>query len=187
MKFKKTTNVICKHKIIYLRLKTHIMKLFYNFIQFIENMVLWFYPPFKKFMPKQTFKYAATGGFNTVLDIFLYFIAYNYILDKEIVYFGMYAVSPHIAAFLMSFVITFPVGFLLAKFISFPGSYLRKRIQILRYGMSVSGSILLNYFFLKLFVEHFLWYPTFSKIVTTLIVIVFSYTVQKHFTFRVAK
>ncbi len=167
--------------------KIHDMKIFYALIQFIENVVLWFYPPFKKFMPEQTFKYAATGGFNTVLDIFLYYIAYNFILDKEIVDFGFYAISPHIAAFLMSFMFTFPVGFLLAKFISFPGSYLRKRIQILRYGISVSGSIILNYFFLKLFVEHFLWYPTFSKIITTLIVIVFSYTAQKYFTFKTAK
>lgn len=163
------------------------MKLFYSFIQFIESVVLWFYPPFKRLMPEQTFKYAATGGFNTALDIFLYFIAYNYILDKEMVDLGFYAISPHIAAFFMSFTITFPVGFLLAKFISFPGSYLRKRIQLLRYGLSVMGSIVLNYVFLKLFVEHFLWYPTFSKIVTTLIVIVFSYTAQKYFTFRVAK
>jgi len=137
-------------------------------------------------MPIQTFLYAATGGINTVLDIFLYFISYNFILKKEILDLGFIAISPYIAAFLMSFIITFPVGFLLAKFISFPGSYLRKRIQLLRYGMSVSGSILLNYFFLKLFVEKFLWYPTPSKIATTLIIIVFSYTVQKHFTFKIS-
>jgi len=162
------------------------MQLFYALIHFIERSVLWFYPPFKRFMPIQTFLYAATGGINTVLDIFLYFISYNFILKKEILDLGFIAISPYIAAFLMSFIITFPVGFLLAKFISFPGSYLRKRIQLLRYGMSVSGSILLNYFFLKLFVEKFLWYPTPSKIATTLIIIVFSYTVQKHFTFKIS-
>jgi putative flippase GtrA len=160
------------------------MKLFYSIIQFIERIVLWFYPPFKKFMPLQTFKYAATGGMNTALDIFLYFISYNFILKKQVVELGFYAISPHIAAFLMSFSITFPTGFLLAKFISFPGSFLRKRIQLLRYGMTVTGSIILNYIFLKLFVEHFGWYPTPSKIVTTLIVIVFSYTAQKYFTFK---
>lgn len=148
---------------------------------------MWFYPPFKRFMPEQTFKYAATGGANTALDIFLYFISYNFILRKEILDLGFYAISPHIAAFIMSFCITFPTGFILAKFISFPGSYLRKRIQLLRYGFTVSGSIVLNYIFLKLFVEIFGWYPTPSKIVTTGIVIIFSYTAQKYFTFRTAK
>lgn len=162
------------------------MNLFYLIIQFVERFVLWFYPPFRKLLPEQTFKYAATGGMNTALDIFLYFIFYNFVLEKQIVDLGVYAISPHIAAFLMSFTFTFPIGFLLAKFISFPGSYLRKRIQLLRYGMSVMGSILLNYFFLKLFVEQFLWYPTPSKVATTVIVIIFSYTAQKYFTFKTA-
>ena len=157
-----------------------------NFFGFIERVVMFFYPPFKRFMPEQTFKYAATGGANTAFDIFLYYIAYHYVLEGQILELGFYAISPHIAAFMMSFAITFPTGFLLAFFISFPGSYLRKRIQLMRYGMTVIGSILLNYFFLKLFVEVFHWYPTFSKIVTTLIVIVFSYTAQKYFTFKSA-
>ena len=138
-------------------------------------------------MPEQTFKYAATGGANTALDIFLYFIFYNFVLKKEIVDFGFYAISPHIAAFLMSFMFTFPIGFLFAKFISFPGSFLRKRIQLFRYGITVSGSIILNYIFLKLFVDSFGWYPTPSKIATTMIVIIFSYTAQKYFTFKTEK
>jgi len=161
------------------------MKLFYALIRFIEKAILWFYPPFKSFMPEQTFKYAATGGANTALDIFLYFIFYNFVLDKELVDFGFVAMSPHIAAFLMSFIITFPSGFILAKYISFPGSFLRKRIQFFRYGLSVAGSVILNYIFLKLFVESLGWYPTPSKMLTTLIVILFSYTAQKYFTFKV--
>jgi len=161
------------------------MKLFYALIRFIETFILWFYPPFKRFMPEQTFKYAATGGANTSLDIILFFLFYNFVLNKELVDLGFIAISPHIAAFIMSFIVTFPIGFILAKYISFPGSFLRKRIQFFRYGLSVSGSILLNYVFLKLFVEVCGWYPTPSKIVTTLIAILFSYSAQKYFTFKV--
>lgn len=163
------------------------MKIFYALIGFIERFTLLFYPPFKKLMPEQTFKYAATGGMNTALDIILYFIFYNFVLDKQNLDLGFYTISPHIAAFFMSFAITFPIGFILAKFISFPGSYLRKRIQLLRYGLTVMGSIVLNYIFLKLFVEYFGWYPTISKIATTFIVILFSYTAQKYFTFKISK
>lgn len=161
------------------------MNLFYALIQFIERFVLWFYPPFKRLMSEQTFKYAATGGMNTALDIFLYFVFYNFVLKREILELGFCAISPHIAAFFMSFIFTFPIGFLLAKFISFPGSYLRKRIQLIRYGLTVIGSIVLNYIFLKLFVESFGIYPTPSKIMTTFIVIIFSYISQKHFTFKI--
>jgi hypothetical protein len=95
--------------------------------------------------------------------------------------------SPHIAAFAFVFPITFTTGFLMAKYITFTQSALRGRIQLFRYGISVGGSILLNYLLLKLFVESFGWYATVSKIVTTLIVIAYSYMIQRHFTFRTSK
>jgi hypothetical protein len=50
---------------------------------FILSVVDWFYPMFQKLMPKQTYRYAACGGFNTVLDIGLFFVAYNFVLHKN--------------------------------------------------------------------------------------------------------
>ena len=145
------------------------------------------YPIFKNIMPKETFRYAATGGMNTGFDIFLYFIFYNFIIQKRVIDFGIFAMSPHIAAFAFVFPITFISGFLLAKYVTFTQSPLRGKVQLIRYGISVSGSILLNYLLLKLFVEVFGWYATVSKIATTLLVILYSYVVQKHFTFRTGR
>jgi putative flippase GtrA len=42
----------------------------------------------------------------------------------------------------------------------------------------------LNYIFIKLFVEQFHLYATVAKILTTVIVVSFSYLTQKNFTFR---
>jgi putative flippase GtrA len=95
-------------------------------------------------------------------------------------------ISPYIAAFLIVFPITFFTGFLLAKYITFTNSEIRGRIQLIRYVISVSGSILLNYIFLKLFVELVGFWPTLSKIVTTGIVVIYSYFAQKFFTFKTA-
>ena len=142
------------------------------------------YIPFRKFMPIQTFRYAACGGGNTLLDIFLFFISYNYILQKKIVYTPAGPVSAHIAAFLMSFAVSFPTGYLLNRFIVFPGSILRGRIQLFRYFLLVLVCVYLNYIFIKLFVEYFHIYPTISKILTTVIVVSFSYFTQKYFTFK---
>jgi len=50
----------------------------------------------------------------------------------------------------------------------------------------VIACIFLNYFFIKLFVEQFQIYPTVSKILTTVIIVTFSYLTQKHFTFKSA-
>ena len=151
----------------------------------INSVLDFFYPWFSRFMPKQTFRYAACGGGNTVLDILIYFISYNYILDKQIIHTPMGAVSPHIMAFLMSFVISFPTGYLLNRFIVFPGSTLKGRIQLFRYFVLVLVCIILNYVFIKLFVEQFGIFPTVAKMLTTVIVISFSYLTQKHFTFKV--
>lgn len=137
-------------------------------------------------MDKKTFRYLACGGGNTVLDIFIYFISYNFILQKKIVQLPMVAVSPHIGAFIISFCVTFPIGFMLMRHVVFPDSTIRGRIQLVRYLMMVGVCIILNYIFLKLFVEHFGFYPTVAKILTTCIVVIFSYLTQRHFTFKAA-
>ena len=161
-------------------------KISQNIRQIIISVIDYFYQPFQRYVPVETFRYAATGGFNTVLDIFLYFICYNFILDKQIVDLRIVAISPHIAAFLIVFPITFVTGFLFAKFITFTSSVVKGRIQLFRYMLSVSGSIFLNYVFLKIFVEFVGLWPTLSKIITTCIVVVYSYFAQKFFTFKTA-
>jgi putative flippase GtrA len=150
----------------------------------IIQLIDWSYKPFKKYIPPETFRYAATGGFNTALDIFLYFLFYNFILNKQIVDLGFVAVSPHIAAFIYVFPITFFTGFLLAKYITFTNSPIRGRIQLFRYAISVGGAIFLNYLFLKFFVEYLFIWPTVSKIITTVFVVAYSYVIQRYFTFR---
>lgn len=153
----------------------------------IIRIVDFFYFPFLRFIPREIFRYGATGGANMVFDIFLYFVFYNYILDKQIIELGFIAISPHIAAFLIVFPITFTTGFLLAKYVTFTASEIRGRIQLFRYGLTVAGAILLNYVFLKFFVEFVGLYATMAKIVTTIIVVGYSYLSQRYFSFQTGK
>ena len=119
-----------------------------------------------------------------MLDILLYFVAYNFVLQKQVVYTPIGAISPYIAAFLMSFIISFPIGYLLNRHIVFPGSSLKGRVQLFRYFLLVVICIVLNYVFIKLFVEQFGIFPTVAKMLTTIIVVSFSYLTQKNFTFK---
>lgn len=153
----------------------------------IIQIIDYLYAPFQRYIPLETFRYAATGGFNTVLDITLYFICYNFVIDKQIIDLQIVSISPHIAAFLIVFPITFFTGFLFAKFITFTSSPIRGRVQLIRYLISVSGSIFLNYVFLKVLVESGGLWPTLAKIITTCIVVIYSYFAQKFFTFKTAK
>jgi putative flippase GtrA len=150
----------------------------------IISIIDFFYPPFRKFISLQTFRYAVCGGANTFLDIFVYFLAYNYILNKQVLHLGFISFKPHIAAFIISFLISFPTGFMLMRYVVFPGSVLHGRVQLFRYFLLVLTCIILNYIFIRLFVERFHLYPTVSKIITTVIVVSFSYLTQKNFTFK---
>lgn len=153
----------------------------------ILALVDFFYPLFKRFMPLQTYRYAACGGGNTLLNLFIYTFSYNFILKKEVLDLGFMAFTPYIAALFIAFIITFPIGFYLSMFVVFQGSYLKRRIQLFRYFLVVLGCILINYICLKIFVGKLGWYPTPSQILTTGIVILFSYFSQRHFSFKVGK
>ncbi len=157
----------------------------FNFLRnWIIAIIDWFYIPFRKYIPLETFRYAACGGGNMVLDTILYFISYNFILKKEPIDIGITTVAPHIAAFIMAFCISFPTGFLLNKYITFIQSELKSKVQLFRYGVIVVCSILFNFVLLELFVEYFGFYPTPSKMLTTGIIVVFSYFSQKYYSFK---
>jgi putative flippase GtrA len=153
----------------------------------INAVINAFYPLFRRFMPLQTFKYAACGGGNTLLDISLFYLSFHFLFKEQLVHtpIGL-TLQPYVAAFMVSFSITFPLGFYMSRTIVFPGSTLRGRIQLFRYFMMVLICIGLNYIFIKLFVEQCHLYPTVAKILTTFIVVAFSFIGQKNFTFKVS-
>lgn len=146
-----------------------------------------FYPLFKRFMPLQMYRYAACGGGNTAFNILLYYIIYHYVLKEQVLELRYIAFEPHIAAFIMAFCVTFPIGFYLSMYVVFQGSYLRRRVQLVRYFLVAIACVILNYILLKLFVEGMGWYPTPSLMVTAGIVVLFSYLSQRHFSFRSQK
>lgn len=132
----------------------------------------------------QTFRYAACGGGNTALGVFVFFVGYNFIFEKQIVHTPIIALSPHIAAMILSFLVTFPLGFFLARYIVFPGSFMKKRYQLFRYFLSTLGSLFLNYINLKIMVDILAFYPTIAQMVNVVIVVTFSYLMQKYFAFK---
>jgi putative flippase GtrA len=153
----------------------------------IINLIDFLYPPFKRLMPLQTFRYAACGGSNMMLDITVFYISYHYILHEKILDLGYFAFRPWSAALVMAFCVSFPVGFLLSKYIVFSNSELRGRIQLFRYVLVVAVNLILNYSFLKIMVEYMDFYPTIARVFATAIIVTFSYLSQKHFTFKERK
>ncbi|MAP79983.1 MAG: phenylalanine 4-monooxygenase [Aequorivita sp.] len=154
-----------------------------SIIKFIDA----FYFLFRSILPLKTYRYAVCGGSNVLFDIFLYFIFYNFIFAKQNVDLFFVVLSPHIASLFFVFPITFVTGFLLQKFITFNTSYLPWQVQFFRYFLVGMGALVLNYICLKLLVDGLGFYPTPSKILTTVIVVVYSYLLQNGFSFKSVK
>lgn len=156
-----------------------------NFRQALTRAVdLLYIKPFRRIMPLQTFRYAVCGGANLVLSWIVYALLYNYVLRFDYLDLGVVYISRHIAAFVVSFPVTFFTGYWLQSRISFSGAPLKERTQVVRYAVCVAGSILLNYGGLKLLVEVCGMFAPLAQIVTSLVTVVYSYIVQKHWTFR---
>ena len=171
------------------------VQLFFDMSKFITKIIDFFYHPFEKWMSRQLFRYAACGGGNMVLDWILYFLVFHVVVGKEIVtltfnvggYAYAQAITPHIATLCIVFPITLLTGFWLQKYVTFTQSELNSWRQLGRYIVIVGVNLAINYFGLKLCVEHFGWYPTPSKMIITIVTVVVSYLGQKYYTFRIQK
>ena len=157
---------------------------FHNVRDFILPIIDFFYPPFRRFMNLQTFRYAASGGGNMLLGFVSYFVSFKYILHEKMLHLGFFAFKAHIAALFVSFLVTFPVGFFMSKYVVFGESRIKGSVQLFRYFMICMFNLALNYILLKIFVEVFKIYPVVAQVLTTCIVIVFSYLAQRHFSFK---
>lgn len=157
----------------------------HNIRDFILPIIDFFYPPFRRLMNLQTFRYAAAGSGNTLLGFLIYFISYKYVLQEKQLDLGFYAFKAHVAALFISFCITFPIGFFMSKYVVFNDSQMKGRVQLFRYFMICMFNLALNYILLKILVERAHIYPVFAQVLTTCIVVLFSYLAQRHFSFKV--
>lgn len=151
----------------------------------IQIIDFFYFPIFHKFIPLQTFRYAACGGGNALLSILLYSLSYNLWFKGSIYHlFGTIPMNDYIAAFVFQLSITFPLGFILNKFVVFQSSHLKGRVQLFRYALVTGMSILGNYFLLHFFAGVLNFWATPSQALTTAILALSSYFAQNYFTFR---
>jgi putative flippase GtrA len=142
-----------------------------------------FYPIFNKFLDKQTYYYLACGGSNTLFGLIIFYYCENFIFHQKSINVG-FEIHAHIAAFIISFTTTFPIGFFTSKYVVWDDSELAGKKQLFRHLTFVVVSVFLNYGLLKLFVEYFNWWPFPSQFLTTSIIVVFSYITQKFISFK---
>ena len=153
----------------------------------ILSLISFFYPPFSKIMPLQTFRYAACGGSNAVMGFFIFVTCHKYVFKEEQFDIGLYAFKSYNAALFVSTCFSFVMGFTLNKYIVFTTSNLKGHIQLFRYFLSLLLNLAINYFLLNFFVQYLNLDAVLAQIITTILIIGISYISQSYFTFKVKK
>ncbi len=142
-------------------------------------------PLFRRVFDLKTFRYAFVGGINLAFGIVLYWVLFNFVLQKEDTnIFGVVTISAPILAFLINFIVTLLSGFWLTRTVAFEDSSLKGRVQLLRYCIVVAVNLAINYFGLKLLVEVMELYPTPSYLALQILTVVVSYLASRYYTFK---
>ena len=145
---------------------------------------LFYIKPISALLSPTLFRYAVCGGANMVLDLVWYFLIYHYLVGERFIDLGFVVVSPHIASLCVVFPITFYTGFWLNRNVAFQVTDVSSRPQLIKYALSVVGSIILNYVCMKLFVDAFGIWATPSKMLTTAVCAIYSFMAGRYFTFK---
>jgi putative flippase GtrA len=150
-----------------------------GFIDFVHK-------PFARFIPTQTFRYLACGGSNSVLNWALYSWVFVHLMHQRDMPIGnSMVISARVFAWIISFSVTFPVGFVLSRHIVFPESNLHGKVQFFRYALVTVTFILLTYVLIKVFA---LVLPMvradISYFFIMAIIAVVSYLSQRFYTFK---
>ena len=145
-----------------------------------------FYPIVSKIFDKTTYYYAACGMGNLVLSWILFFLFYQFVFEKKLWYIEYldFVFTPYTLSAFSCFVISFTIGFLLMKYVVFIKSELKGRIQLFRYAISAVITSSANWVLLKGFVEIFEFFPSLANVLSTCLVIIISYLIQRNFTFK---
>ena len=152
----------------------------------IVGAIDFFHKPFARRIPTQTFRYIACGGTNTVLNWAIYSYSYNVVLHRnDIPIAGPIIITAEVCAYIISFCISFPIGFILSRHIVFPESNLHGKVQFFRYVMATTTLILLTYVLIKVFAIVLpMVRADISYIFVMIITAILSYISQRFFTFK---
>ena len=140
---------------------------------------------FVKFIQSKVVKFFLSAGVATLVDVLIYFFIINYIVDHQRVYIYSVSASAHTFTLVISYSCGVIVNFLLNKYAVFSESNVAGRKQFLRFALIAFIGFFANYGLLRLFVEVFDFYPTFSRITSALSLGIASFYIHKLFTFKV--
>lgn len=151
----------------------------------IQYLLKLFYPIFRSVLPFEVYAYLSVGAANTLFNIglfVLFFFQFSYISFTQ-----QFALE---IATVLSFLITVASGFWLNKNFAFTNASNEKSASKKQFGkyflVSLQGQVS-DYVLTKFLVVVLIFHPTVAYLISTVIMLILTYFLQKYFTFRVEK
>ncbi len=142
----------------------------------------------KLFTQSKVVRYLLSAGVATLVDISVYFIAFNFIYHKQdITLFNSFVVTAPTAALLLSYTAGLITNFLITKFLVFHESDLETHKQLFRYILVALVVLSLNYVLMRFLIRNLEWYPTIARAFSAVSIGMISFIIHKTFSFRVSK
>ena len=141
-----------------------------------------------KILQSKVFRYLMSAGVATMVDISVYFIAFNYIYQKQDVHlFSSLLITAPTAALLLSYTAGLITNFLITKFLVFHESDLETHKQLFRYILVALVILALNYVLMRFLIRKLDWFPTLARAFSAISIGLLSFVIHKTFSFRVSK
>lgn len=135
-------------------------------------------------MPRKTFRYAFTGGTNAFLNLVIFYLFNTYVYQQKTFSLPGGQVDSYIAADLTALCFSFPIGFLLNKYIVFENNKGKGSRQLMFYAGLTASTVILHYALLRLFVGKMGLWATPSEALIIMLLAAVSYLFQTYITFR---
>jgi putative flippase GtrA len=131
-------------------------------------------------------RYFFSAGIATGVDVLVYFIAFNFIYEKQDIPVtqGLVLSAPT-GSLMLSYTCGLITNFLITKYLVFTESDLRGIHQLARYVLVALAILFLNYLFMSFLIKILEWYPTLSRIVSAITIGLLSFVIHKFYSFRV--
>ena len=142
----------------------------------------------KKIFNSKVFRYFISAGIATWVDVMIYFVAFNYIYQKQDVnMFNWMVISAPTASLMLSYTAGLLTNFFFTKHLVFKESELETHKQLFRYVLVAMVVLGLNYILMRFLIRDWEWYPTIARAFSAIAIGAISFIIHKTFSFKVSE
>ena len=142
----------------------------------------------KKIFNSKVFRYFISAGIATWVDVMIYFVAFNYIYQKQDVnMFNWLVISAPTASLMLSYTAGLLTNFFFTKHLVFKESELETHKQLFRYVLVAMVVLGLNYILMRFLIRNWEWYPTIARAFSAIAIGAISFIIHKTFSFKVSE